>query len=106
MSCSFYSLWVATHFDYSWSSFNDNIIIMLLDRSVDICVTKTTEGYTPLHLVARFNPYDNYESAEEEVDSDRDGGQRGYCSHTPAYESQTSSKQAMEFLIAKNVDVR
>ena len=73
------------------------IIVIFFDRCVDICATKTTEGYTPLHLAARYNSYDSYESAEE-VDSDCDGRQRGY-------HSQTSSKQTMEFLIDKNVDV-
>ena len=83
--------------DHALYSINYDII--LFDCCVDICVTKTTEGYTPLHLVARYNPYNSYESAEDEVDSDHTH------THTPAYKSQTSCKLAMKFLIAKNVDV-
>ena len=76
---------------------------------IDICSARTAEGCTPLHLAARYNPYNDYESAAGEDDVESDGGQaaRGsYNSYTLLFRRQTSSKEAMEFLIAtKKVDV-
>lgn len=77
--------------------------------SLDICAVTTTEGYTPLHLAARYNPHNDYESAVgEDIDSDEaQMAQRGYNSYTLSFRRQTSSKEAMEFLITtKKVDVR
>ena len=80
---------------------------MWLNFCVDICTKKTTEGYTPLHLAARYNPHNDYESAAgEHIDRDSQVAPEHYNSYTLAFRRQTSSKQAMEFLIdTKKVDV-
>ena len=82
---------------------------MIHNISLDTFAARTTEGYTPLHLAARYNPHSDYESAVgEDIDSDdAQMAQRGYNSYTLSFRRQMSSKEAMEFLITtKEVDVR
>ena len=66
---------------------------------VDICATTTTEGYTPLHLAARYSPHNVYESAVRE---DTESALGNYSSYT--LQRQRSSEAAIKFLITK-VDV-
>ena len=79
-----------------------------LNIYVDVCATTTTEGYTPLHLAARYNPYNLYESAARE-DTDSDSGQitpGNYSDYTLRFRRRQSSEAAMTFLISiTKVDV-
>ena len=61
----------------------------------DICATTTTEGYTPLHLAARYNPHNDYDSAT------RKGTDGDYSQTTPGNNSSNTVEEAMRFLITQ-----
>ena len=75
--------------------------------AIDVRTVTTIEGYTPLHLAARYNPHGDYElaaKAKAKASGDNEGSQTDYKSYTLSFRRQQSSEAAIKYLMEK-VDV-
>ena len=71
----------------------------------DVCATTITEGYTPLHLVARYNPHGNQEPTTAQINrsatESTDHESATANSNTHPYIRQLSCKTSIEYLVKR-----